>query len=188
MADLQAELDAVLSEGGNTMQGLPPPHAKVQEDTLLLDTPHSDTTADVYDGISVLSSTHMALPDSMNLLGYMAFAATCSITLNANIQMLAANSHHLDCMAFAVTVMEGTALNASGQQLQSADGILLEPSSLNEARACDDWPKWQEAMASEMTSMHKMKVFELADTPVDGRLIGIHWVYKLKLDAQCHAM
>ena len=43
-------------------------------------------------------------------------------------------------------------------------------------------------MINEMASMNKMKVFELADIPADGKLIGVCWVYKLKLDAQCRAM
>ncbi|KAJ1018638.1 hypothetical protein NDA13_006329 [Ustilago tritici] len=90
-------------------------------------------------------------------------------------------------MAFAITVMNGTTLIASGQQMQSADGILLEPLSLSEAKTRNDWHKWQEAMASEMDSMNKMNVFELADIPTDGKLIGVCWVYKLKLNAQQQA-
>ena len=39
-------------------------------------------------------------------------------------------------------------------------------------------------MINEMASMNKMNVFELAKIPADGKLIGVHWVYKLKLDAQ----
>ncbi|SPC63052.1 uncharacterized protein UHOD_11870 [Ustilago sp. UG-2017b] len=35
--------------------------------------------------------------------------------------------------------------------------------------------------------MQKMDVFELADLPMDGKLIGVQWVYKLKLDAQWRA-
>ncbi|SYW86252.1 uncharacterized protein UBRO2_05972 [Ustilago bromivora] len=81
-------------------------------------------------------------------------------------------------------VMNGTTLVASGQQLHSADGILLEPLSLNEAKLCDDWDKWQKAMINEMTSMNKMDVFELAEILPDGKLIGVLWVFKLKLDAQ----
>ncbi|SOV02267.1 uncharacterized protein UDID_19160 [Ustilago sp. UG-2017a] len=84
-------------------------------------------------------------------------------------------------------VMDGTALVASGQQLRSTNGILLELLSLNEAKLRDDWDKWQQAMINEMTSMNKMVVFELADIPLDGKLIGVRWVFKLKLDAQRRA-
>ncbi|SPC67661.1 uncharacterized protein UHOD_11786 [Ustilago sp. UG-2017b] len=34
--------------------------------------------------------------------------------------------------------------------------------------------------------MQKMDVFELVDLPTDRKLIGLQWVYKLKLDAQRH--
>ena len=39
-------------------------------------------------------------------------------------------------------------------------------------------------MSTEMDSMRKMNVFKLVDIPTDGKLIGVRWVYKLKLDAQ----
>ena len=71
--------------------------------------------------------------------------------------------------------------------MHSADGILLEPLLLSEAKTCDNWHKWQEAMASKMDSMHKMNVFELADIPTNSKLIGVCWVYKLKLNAQWQA-
>ncbi|UTT91596.1 hypothetical protein NDA17_005640 [Ustilago hordei] len=98
------------------------------------------------------------------------------------------SNHHLDQMAFATTVMNGATLIASGQQMQSADGILLEPLSLNEAKAHDDWHWWKEAMDSEMVSMDKMNIFELANIPMDSKLISVQWVYKLKLDTQHRAM
>ncbi|UTT91659.1 hypothetical protein NDA17_004390 [Ustilago hordei] len=91
-------------------------------------------------------------------------------------------------MAFAAMVMDGAALVASGQQLHSANGILLELLSLNKATSCNDWNKWQQAMIDEMASMNKMDIFELADILLDGKLIGVHWVFKLKLDAQQQAM
>ena len=84
-------------------------------------------------------------------------------------------------------VKDRTTLIASSQQLQSADGVLLEPLLLNKVKLHDDWDKWQEAMASEMASMSKMDVFKLANIPVDSKLIGICWVFKLKLDAQRQA-
>ncbi|SPC63850.1 uncharacterized protein UHOD_11350 [Ustilago sp. UG-2017b] len=175
-ADLRAELDAAPSEEGHIQQALT--HTDTQ-DVPLLETPRSDAVPDVYDGVSVLGSTCTESPDPLDLLGYTALAATCSGSQAPTI-----SSHHLDHMAFAVTVMNGTTLIASGQQLQSADSILLEPLSLNEAKTRDDWNKWKEAMINEMASMNKMNVFELAKIPADGKLIGIHWVYKLKLDAQ----
>lgn len=176
-ADLEAELDAASSEEGNTLHNTT--QAADPESTSLLDTPRSDTVANVYDDVSVLELARTGSSDQLDLPGYTAFAATCSETMALTI-----GSHHLERMAFAVTVMNGTALVASGQQLRSADGILLEPLSLSEAKSHDDWDKWQEAMESKMNSMSKMDVFELVNIPADGKLIGIRWVYKLKLDAQ----
>ncbi|KAJ1028005.1 hypothetical protein NDA13_003456 [Ustilago tritici] len=150
---------------------------------MMLKTPQSDATAVVYDNVSVLESNCMGSSDQFNPLGYMALAAMCSST-----QVLTISSHHLNHMAFAVTVMNGVALIASGQQLHSTNRILLEPLLLNEGKAHNDWHKWQEAMASKMASMDKMNIFELADIPTDGKLICIQWVYKLKLDTQCQAM
>ncbi|SAM82127.1 uncharacterized protein UBRO_20635 [Ustilago bromivora] len=145
----------------------------------LLQTPRSDSVPSIYNSVSVLESDCTESPDPLDLPSYMAFTVTCSKT-----QATTLGSHHLDHMAFTVTVMNGTTLVASGQQLHSADGILLEPLSLNEAKLCDDWDKWQKAMINEMTSMNKMDVFELAEILPDGKLIGVLWVFKLKLDAQ----
>ncbi|UTT89912.1 hypothetical protein NDA17_000915 [Ustilago hordei] len=135
-----------------------------------------DATADVYDDISMLETPHTESPGPVS---YTAFTTACSDTLAPTI-----SDHHLDRMVFVTTVMTSTALIASGQQICSADGILLEPLSLNEAKTRDNWYKWQEAMVSEMDSMHKMNVFELVDIPKSGKLISVRWVYKLKLDAQ----
>ncbi|SAM82283.1 uncharacterized protein UBRO_20657 [Ustilago bromivora] len=166
--DLEAELDATPSERGNTMPDLP--HTNALDTTPLLETPRSDAIADVYDNISMIEH------------GFTAFATTCSKTLATTI-----SSHHIDHMAYAVTVMNRTTLITSSQQLQSADGVLLEPLLLNEAKLCNDWDKWQGAMTSEMASMSKMDVFELANNPADTKLIGVHWVFKLKLDTQRRA-
>ncbi|KAJ1585616.1 hypothetical protein NDA12_000079 [Ustilago hordei] len=176
-ADLEAELDAVSSEEGNTSHNMT--QAAYPESMSLLDTPHSDTVANMYDGISVLELARTGSSDQLDLPGYTAFAATCSETMALTI-----GSHHLEHMAFMATVMNGTVLVASGQQLHSANGILLEPLSLSEAKSHDNWDKWQEVMKSEMNSMSKMDVFELINIPADGKLISIWWVYKLKLDAQ----
>ncbi|KAJ1035183.1 hypothetical protein NDA18_000779 [Ustilago nuda] len=175
-ADLQADLDASIQQRSI--------HADTQDNVALLETPRSDAVTDVYDGVSILGSTCTESPDPPNLLGYMAFATACSVEKSSSFPIPNFSSYHLDHMAFAVTVMNGTALIAGGQQLRSADGILLEPLSLSEAKIRDDWPKWQEAMSSEMNNMNKMNVFELTNIPADGRLIGFRWVYKLKLDAQ----
>ncbi|SYW81901.1 uncharacterized protein UHO2_00405 [Ustilago hordei] len=173
-ADLGAELNVTMSEGGNPMQDL----MSTLRNVPLLETPHSDTTADMYDDISILKPI---CTESPGPLSYTAFTTACSDTQAPTI-----SDHHLDHMAFVVTVMNSTTLVVSRQQMCSANSILLEPLLLNEAKAHDDWHKWQEAMVSKMDSMHKMNVFELADVPRNGKLIGVRWVYKLKLNVQQH--
>ncbi|KAJ1021036.1 hypothetical protein NDA13_005664 [Ustilago tritici] len=177
-ADLEAELNVTASKGGNIMQDL----TDTLENVPLLETPRSNATVDVYNDVSILEPNCTESPDPLDLLSYRAFAAACS-----DIQAPTISGHHLDHMAFVVTMMNGTMLIVSGQQMRSADGILLEPLLLSKAKARNDWHKWQEAMASEMDSMHKMKVFELVNVPTDSKLIGVCWVYKLKLDAQQQA-
>ncbi|KAJ1038201.1 hypothetical protein NDA10_004148 [Ustilago hordei] len=154
-ADLRADLEVMTSEGGKHLPDL----TSTLNGTSLLETPHSDATADMYDDVSMLETP---CTESPGPISYMAFATACSDTPAPTI-----SNHHLDHM-----------------QIRSADGILLEPLSLNEAKTCDDWYKWQEAMVSEMDSMHKMNVFKLVDIPKSGKLISVQWVYKLKLDAQ----
>ncbi|UTT94356.1 hypothetical protein NDA17_000253 [Ustilago hordei] len=153
-ADLRADLEVMTSEGGKHLPDL----TSTLNGTSLLETPHSDATADMYDDVSMLETP---CTESPGPISYMAFATACSDTPAPTI-----SNHHLDHM------------------IRSADGILLEPLSLNEAKTCDDWYKWQEAMVSEMDSMHKMNVFKLVDIPKSGKLISVQWVYKLKLDAQ----
>ncbi|KAJ1604177.1 hypothetical protein NDA14_003947 [Ustilago hordei] len=196
-ADLEAELDATPSEGGNSSLSQDQVLWNDLETVSLLRMLGSNIMTDIYDDVSVLGPTPAETLTQPSLL---AFAATCLGT-----QALTFGNNHLDHMAFTVTVMNGTALIASGQQMHSANGILLEPLSLNKVKMHsangilleplslnkvkmhDNWDKWQEAIISEMASMKKMDVFELADTPNDGKLIGICWVFKLKLDTQQQA-
>lgn len=178
--DLDAELDTALTKGGNMLQV--PTQTMDPGDMPLLQTPCSDTIPSIYDSVSMLESDRTESPDPPDLPSYTAFAATCSET-----QAITLGNHHLNHMEFTAMVMNGTALVTSGQQLHSADGILLEPLSLNEAKLHNDWDKWQEAMINEMTSMNKMDVFKLADISPDGKLIGVCWVFKLNLDAQQQA-
>ncbi|KAJ1036735.1 hypothetical protein NDA10_003522 [Ustilago hordei] len=124
-----------------------------------------DATADMYDDVSMLETP---CTESPGPISYTAFTMACSNTLAPTV-----SNHHLDRMVFVTTVMTGTALIASGQQIHSVDSILLEPLSLNEAKTHNDWYKWQEAMVSEMDSMHKMNIFELVDIPKSSKLISI---------------
>ncbi|SAM83158.1 uncharacterized protein UBRO_20739 [Ustilago bromivora] len=129
--------------------------------------------------LSTPESPSSETSDPLDMLSFTAFAMSC--TTKPAMKTL---GHYLNQIAFATVMMNRVALVASGQQLCSADGILLEPSSLSEAQKQDNWTKWKEAMNVDMDSMQKMDVFKLVDLPTDGKLIGVRWVYKLKLDAQ----
>ncbi|KAJ1598936.1 hypothetical protein NDA14_005726 [Ustilago hordei] len=159
--NLRADLDVTTSEGGNHLPDL----KSTLNSEPLLETPHSDAMAEIYDDVSILETPHTELPSPIN---YTAFTMACS-----DEQAPTISDHHLDRIAFATTVMAGATLIASRQQMHSANGILLEPLSLNEAKTCNDWYKWQEAMVSEMNSMCKMNIFELVDILKNGKLISI---------------
>ncbi|KAJ1598605.1 hypothetical protein NDA14_005027 [Ustilago hordei] len=160
-ANLRADLEVMMSEGGKHLPDL----TSTLNGTSLLETPHSVAMADMYDDVSMLETP---CTESPSPISYTAFTMACSNTLAPTV-----SDHHLDRMVFVTTVMTGTALIASGQQIHSVDSILLEPLSLNEAKTHNDWYKWQEAMVSEMDSMHKMNIFELVDIPKSSKLISI---------------
>ena len=54
----------------------------------------------------------------------------------------------------------------------------LEPLSVEECRQRCDWPKWQEAIQSELNSLAKREVFgPVVQTPSDVKSIGYKWVF-----------
>ncbi|SAM62490.1 uncharacterized protein UBRO_20147 [Ustilago bromivora] len=81
--NLQADLDATQPEGVNIPQKST--HVDTQENVLLLETPCSNAVADMYNGVSILGSTCTESPDPSNLLGYTAFAATCSAVKHSGV-------------------------------------------------------------------------------------------------------
>ncbi|SAM83167.1 uncharacterized protein UBRO_20375 [Ustilago bromivora] len=168
--DLNDQLNEAMAKGGNSTD------LDVSNNTSQLKSPQLGLYNDTLSSPEPPSSESS---DPLALLSFTAFTTRCTVK-----PATTSLGHYLDQMAFATTVMNGIALAASSQQLHSADGILLEPSSLSEAQNRDNWTKWKEAMITEMDSMQKMDVFELVDLPTDSKLIGIQWVYKLKLNTQ----
>ncbi|CCF50123.1 hypothetical protein NDA11_004238 [Ustilago hordei] len=112
--DLNAQLNDTSAEGGTS------------------------TDLDISNAISPLEFPRLGLYDNcmlssldpLTLLNFTAFATRC-----ADKPAMTYLGHYLDQMAFATTVMNGTALTASSQQLHSTDGILLEPSLLSEVQS-----------------------------------------------------
>ncbi|KAE8255552.1 hypothetical protein A4X13_0g3000 [Tilletia indica] len=66
----------------------------------------------------------------------------------------------------------------------SADGVLIEPKTLAEAKTREDWPKWEEGMEAEIDSLKSMETWILTKLPPGRKPIGCRWTYKLKLDTE----
>jgi hypothetical protein len=65
-----------------------------------------------------------------------------------------------------------------------AGPIASEPSSIEEARKCEDWPKWKQAIELEYESLLKNKTWTLAELPKGRKAIGNKWVLKIKRDSE----
>ena len=55
-----------------------------------------------------------------------------------------------------------------------------EPSDLNEAKRCKEWPLWKKAMQEEMDSLHKNQTWDIVKRPEKKRIVGSKWIFKLK--------
>ena len=56
-----------------------------------------------------------------------------------------------------------------------------EPKSVDECRKRDDWPKWKEAIQSELNSLNKRNVFgPIVQTPENVKPVGYRWVFVRK--------
>src|SRR6266481_9128472 len=58
-----------------------------------------------------------------------------------------------------------------------------EPGSLEEAKQGPVWPKWEEAIKTELAALEKKETWELVDQPSNTNIIGSRWVFWLKHDA-----
>ena len=55
------------------------------------------------------------------------------------------------------------------------------PKTLEECMHRDDWPKWQEAINTELSSLQKRHVFgPIVRTPIDVKPVGYRWVFAIK--------
>jgi len=57
-----------------------------------------------------------------------------------------------------------------------------DPTTIEEAKARSDWPKWKEAMNEEMNRLKMAKTWEKKPLPTDHKAIACRWVYHLKTD------
>src|SRR5271168_5398078 len=57
-----------------------------------------------------------------------------------------------------------------------------DPTSLKEAKARSDWPKWKEAMDTEIDQLTKRGTYKMVDLPPDRKAISSKWVFRIKQD------
>ena len=66
-------------------------------------------------------------------------------------------------------------------KVSEAEG--LDPSTIDEARARPDWPKWDEAISKELTSLEAARTWDVVECPKGVNIIGCKWVFKIKRNA-----
>ncbi|XP_048139602.1 uncharacterized protein LOC125316165 [Rhodamnia argentea] len=62
---------------------------------------------------------------------------------------------------------------------QRCSVAVLEPASYEEAKSDQ---KWMNAMKEELTMIEKNRTWELVERPQDGKVIGVKWVFRTKLN------
>jgi transposase InsO family protein len=65
---------------------------------------------------------------------------------------------------------------------QRCNVAVCEPACCEEALKD---PKWKNVMEEEMSMIQKNKTWELVDKPEDSHIIGVKWVFRTKLNADC---
>uniref|UniRef100_A0ABD2WMT1 Integrase catalytic domain-containing protein n=1 Tax=Trichogramma kaykai TaxID=54128 RepID=A0ABD2WMT1_9HYME len=66
--------------------------------------------------------------------------------------------------------------------------VRYELINYKDAMSCQNEQKWKKAMQDEMDSLKKNQVWELVNPPVNSKIIGCRWVYKIKNDAAGKSM
>ena len=56
----------------------------------------------------------------------------------------------------------------------------LDPLTIEEARAQDDWAKWDKAISKELTSLEDVRTWDVVECPDGVNIIGCKWVFKIK--------
>src|ERR1700678_3871696 len=57
-----------------------------------------------------------------------------------------------------------------------------DPTSLKEAKTRSDWPKWKEAMDTEIDQLTKRGTYKMVDLPPDQKAIASKWVFRIERD------
>ena len=70
-----------------------------------------------------------------------------------------------------------------GQEYSNICEVPKSPTSYQEAAAGPDKEKWEAAMKTEIASLKENDVWDLVELPVDKKVVGCKWVYKVKTGA-----
>ena len=59
----------------------------------------------------------------------------------------------------------------------------MDPMSVEEARSCSDWSKWEEAMQKELDALETACTWTVVECPLNINVVGCKWVFQIKRDA-----
>jgi len=59
-----------------------------------------------------------------------------------------------------------------------------DPKMLQQARSCEDWPQWQEAMDCKIATLEGAETWEAMPCPLDKNIVGSKWVFRIKWNAE----
>ena len=59
----------------------------------------------------------------------------------------------------------------------------LDPSTIDEARARPDWPKWDKAISKELASLEAARMWDVVECPKGVNIVRCKWVFKIKRNA-----
>jgi hypothetical protein len=75
------------------------------------------------------------------------------------------------------------ALAVSTVQMPDDASLVIVPKNYAEAMSTSEAERWFDAMDDDMNSIESKGTFEWVARPRDRKVVGVHWVYALKLDA-----
>ena len=59
-----------------------------------------------------------------------------------------------------------------------------DPKMLQQARSCEDWPQWQEAMDCELATLESAQTWEVVPRPSGTNVVGSKWVFRIKRNSE----